>query len=48
MFVFINAGVLLFWVFPLTFEALIDARSTLLQITLRVGGAGSKTKGHEL
>ena len=46
MFVFTNAGV--FWGFPLAFEALIEAGPTLLQITLRGGGAGSKTKGHEL
>ena len=42
MFVFINAGV--FWGFPLTFEALIEAGPTLLQITLRGGGLAQRRK----
>ena len=42
MLVFINAGV--FWGFPLTFEALIEAGPTLLQITLRGGGLAQRRK----
>ena len=38
------AGVLFIWIFPLTFEALIEAGSTLLQITLRVGGLAQRRK----
>ena len=41
---FIHAGVLLIWFFSLTFEALIEAGSTLLQITLRVGGLAQRRK----